>query len=85
DDANGFNEAVNAQVQALKDGDQRTEYFTVNTTDGSTTTVTIDVLGRTDLPGSVTATLTEDDSLVGSVAGRLNDSEDPELITRYLN
>ncbi|WP_283401441.1 VCBS domain-containing protein [Marinobacterium sediminicola] len=82
-DANGFSEVVNAQVQALKDGDQRVEYFTVTTTDGSTTTVTIDVLGTTDAPESVSASLTEDDALVDTASGRLVDGADAELKTRY--
>ncbi|WP_139215190.1 VCBS domain-containing protein [Oceanisphaera psychrotolerans] len=83
-DASGFSEAVNAQVQALTDGEQRVEYFTVTTTDGSATTVTINLSGRTDAPGSVTTTLTEDDSLVSAASGRLLDGEDTTLRTRYL-
>ncbi|WP_374243253.1 VCBS domain-containing protein [Zoogloea sp.] len=39
-----------ANVQALKEGDTRVETFTISTVDGTTRTLTIDVLGTNELP-----------------------------------
>ena len=57
---------VNARVQALKNGEVKTEVFTVRTTDGSSTTVTITVNGKTDAPQAATGLVQEDTALTAS-------------------
>lgn len=81
-DAQGLNADLNARVQALTDGDQRTEYFTVTTTDGSTTTVIITVNGRTDTPADVSAQIQEDAEQL-SISGQVVDTNDPQQRTLF--
>ncbi|MFN3880619.1 MAG: VCBS domain-containing protein [Nitrincola lacisaponensis] len=81
-DASGFNAELNAQVQALTDADQRTEYFTVTTIDGSTTTIIITVNGRTDTPADVMAEI-EEDAQILSLTGRVLDPNDAEQRTVF--
>lgn len=59
---------VEAKVQALKDGDLRTEVFLLSTTDGTPTSVTITVHGKDDTPVATNdaIALNEDDTLAVS-------------------
>jgi len=67
----GNDAARQARVQALRDGDVRSEVFVLTTTDGSQTTVTLTVLGSTDQPQAQLASLTEGG--MTQAAGRLQD------------
>jgi len=73
EDADGFSEQYNNLVQSLAEGDERTEVFTVRTTDGSSTSVTIHIDGTTDRPQDGSGTVVEDGPL--SVSGQIADNE----------
>ncbi len=69
-------------VQTLKEGETRTETFTVQSIDGTTTTVTINVVGTNDGPVAQpdTATTNEDTPVTFAVLG--NDSDpDGDTVT----
>ena len=68
----GNDSASNARVQALRDGDVRTEVFVLTTTDGSQTTVTLTINGSNDQPQAQLSSLVEDGAT--SSSGRLQDS-----------
>lgn len=73
EDSSGFSETYNSLVQALSDGDERTEVFTVWTTDGSSTTVTVHIAGTTDRPQDASGFVVEDGVLLAS--GQIIDNE----------
>ena len=64
---------VNARVQALKTGEVKTEVFTVRTSDGSATTVTISVAGKTDHPENASGSVREDEDQVLTTNGVITD------------
>ncbi|MBP7581465.1 MAG: VCBS domain-containing protein, partial [Vogesella sp.] len=68
----GNDSASNARVQALRDGDVRSEVFVLTTTDGSQTTVTLTINGSNDQPQAQLSSLVEDGATTSS--GRLQDS-----------
>ena len=68
-------------VQALKEGETKTETFTVQSVDGTTTTVTINVVGTNDGPvaNNDTATTKEDTPVTFAVLGNDGDPDGDTL------
>jgi len=97
--ANGvWTYTLDARANALAAGEAQTESFIVNLTDGSTTTITVNVVGTNDLPiantdvaatdyvTSVTFSVLDNDSDVdGDTLSVTNASVDPALGTVVVN